>query len=89
MIPHTRPPLIEGPSTPTVTAVPNSIAKRDIRPRMKEHQEESDRQHLWQEYEWFIEDLANRTSKATIIEFVPSVGLTHLSRKLASSTSAF
>jgi len=30
MIPHTIPPLIEGPSTPTVAAVLNSIAKTDI-----------------------------------------------------------
>lgn len=36
MIPHTRPPLIEGPSTPTVAAVPNSIAKTDITPTADE-----------------------------------------------------
>jgi len=30
MIPHTIPPLIEGPSTPTVAAVPNSIAADSV-----------------------------------------------------------
>lgn len=32
MIPHTIPPLRKGPSTPTVAAVHNSIAKTDITP---------------------------------------------------------
>lgn len=36
MISHTIPPLIEGPSTPTVAAVPNSIAKMDITPTADE-----------------------------------------------------
>lgn len=36
MIPHTIPPLRKGPSTPTVAAVHNSIAKTDITPTADE-----------------------------------------------------